>query len=489
MENDQKAEIPMGQYSRAKLSRRALLKQSAGGLIGAGLFAGGGLSWANLSLVGETPSKFQLAPFTVDITVPLGHPLCGGWIKPAEVIDDPLQGVGVILLGADKPIVLMALDWCELNNEANRLWREAVAKAVGTDTEHVAVQCVHPHNAPLADVATEKILQERFQQQQGLDLAFFDGLVEKVAATTENALKNLRPVTHVGTGKAEVKQVASNRRIIGEDGKIRMWRGSAMKDPKAQEEPEGLIDPSLRTVSFWNGDEPLAAMSYYATHPMSYYGDGRVTPDFAGLARMKRQQDLPGVHQMYFNGCGGNVAPGKYNDGSKERRALLRDRIYDAMVEAWNSTVKHPLQSISWKRRAIFLDPRREPLFLEENNRKLLKEASLKDGKLDGSVGHSAMRLAWLERSKRPIDLTCLDLGSAQILHLPGEPFVEYQLFAQEQKSEGFVCVAGYGDGGPGYIPVAKSYAEGGYEAEAVAYTGPGSEEILKQGIVELLSQ
>ena len=44
----------------------------------------------------------------------------------------------------------------------------------------------------------------------------------------------------------------------------------------------------LKTVSFWNGDAKLAALHYYATHPMSYYGDGLVTSDFVGLARAAR---------------------------------------------------------------------------------------------------------------------------------------------------------------------------------------------------------
>ncbi len=460
------------------VSRRTWLQGAAAGMLGLPLLQ---------HLARAESPQFQLGTFSVDITVPLGHPLCGGWIKPAEAIEDPLQGLGIILIGPDKPIVLMVLDWCELNNEANRLWREAIARAVETDSEHVAVQCVHPHNAPLADVATEKLLQERFNIQQGLDLKFFEELVEKVEAAAKEGLTRLQPVTHIGLGKAEVQQVASNRRIIGADGKIRIWRGSATKDAAAKAEPEGLIDPWLRTISFWNGEQGLAALSYYATHPMSYYGDGRVTPDFAGLARMQRQQELPGVFQMYFNGCGGNVAPGKYNDGSKEARVALRDRIHTAMTQAWESTVKHPLTKCVWKNRPVQLDLRREPEFQEEFLRKQLAGAELKEGQIEGGTGHAAMRLAWLSRRARPIDLSCLDLGVAQILHLPGEPFVEYQLFAQSRKPEGFVCVAGYGDGGPGYIPIASAYPEGGYETGTVAYTGPGSEEVLKAGIADLL--
>ena len=49
-----------------------------------------------------------------------------------------------------------------------------------------------------------------------------------------------------------------------------------------------------------------------------------------------------------------------------------------------------------------------------------------------------------------------------------------------------FVCVAGYGDDGPGYIPTAKAYFEGGYET-TVALAGPESEEILGRTITKLL--
>ena len=96
------------------------------------------------------------------------------------------------------------------------------------------------------------------------------------------------------------------------------------------------------------------------------------------------------------------------------------------------------------------------------------------------------IQLPWFLGEVRPIDVTCLHLGKALVLHLPGEPFVEYQLKAQSLRPDAFVCVAGYGDDGPGYIPTAQAYFEGGYET-TVALAGPESEEILGQAITKLL--
>ena len=82
-------------------------------------------------------------------------------------------------------------------------------------------------------------------------------------------------MTHVGYGSGDVEKVASNRRILGADGKVQFVRYTACADPQIRALPEGTIDPDVRLVSFWNGDRPLAVLSYYATHPQSYYYTGK----------------------------------------------------------------------------------------------------------------------------------------------------------------------------------------------------------------------
>jgi hypothetical protein len=425
----------------------------------------------------------HLAIFRADVTPPIGHPLCGGWIEPARAVDDPLEAVGVILLGMGRPVVLCAVDWTGLRNDANRLWREALADAAHTTPECVTVHCVHPHNTPFADVEAEKLI-EAAHAPLSLDLKFYDQAVRCCADAAKTALANTRRFTHAGFGKGKVEQVASNRRVLGPNGKVKYTRTSATKDPQARAEPEGLIDPWLRTVSFWDGDEALAALSYYATHPMSYYGDGHVSADFCALARRKRQAEEPKVFQVYFNGCAGNVTAGKYNDGSHENRAVLRDRVHTGMVAAWKATERFALDGFSWRVEPVQLPPRKEPNFGEAASRQVLDDPKQTAARRN----NAAFQLAWLARRDRPIGLTCLDLGRMEVLHLPGEPFVEYQLFAQEQRPDKAVCVAGYGDGGPGYIPTAAAYLEGGYEP-TVALAGPDSEAILQKAIHKLLKE
>jgi hypothetical protein len=422
----------------------------------------------------------HLATFSADVSPPLGHPLCGGWIEPVRAIDDPLRALGIVLLGMGRPIVLCAVDWCGIRNEAHWEWSKVLADAAHTVASHVALQCVHPHNAPFADLEAEKLLQAA-KGPSSLDLKYFKRAMIATADAVKASLTKTLRFDHIGIGQAKVDRVASSRRILGEDGKVKYVRYSATKDAKIRNEPEGLIDPWLKTLSFWEGEKPLAALHYYATHPMSYYGDGRVTSDFCGLARDKRRQDDPKVFQVYFTGCAGNITAGKYNDGAKENRPVLGDRIYDAMKAAWQATTRHGVKSWEWRVESVKFAPRREKSFGEEESRSALENPKESVARR----GNAAFQLAWLKRIEQPIELTCLDLGKAQVLHLPGEPFIEYQLKAQELRKDSFVCVAGYGDDGPGYIPTRKAYSEGGYEP-TVALAAP-SEEMLNKAMAKLL--
>src|SRR5262245_39671370 len=181
-------------------------------------------------------AALHLATFSCEVSPPVGHPLCGGWIEPVRAVDDPLRALGVVLMGPSSPVVLCAVDWCGIRNEAHLAWRQALAKAAHTTADRVAVHCVHPHNAPFADTEAQKLI-EAAKGPISLDLKFFARAVERTAAAVKKSLEKTAQWTHVGVGQAKVDKVASNRRVV-EDGKVKYVRTSATKDAKARAEPE-----------------------------------------------------------------------------------------------------------------------------------------------------------------------------------------------------------------------------------------------------------
>ena len=117
-------------------------------------------------------------------------------------------------------------------------------------------------------------------------------------------------------------------------------------------------------------------------------------------------------------------------------------------------------------------------------------ESQLKDRDPAFMAQGGASRLAWLRRCQagHRIDVACLGLGRARILHLPGELFVEYQLAAKAERPDLFVAMAAYGDYAPWYIGTSAAYDQGGYETSpSSSNVAPEVETVLRTAIRKLL--
>jgi hypothetical protein len=445
---------------------------------------------ALLLLASSFPTHAQDAPlriatFHADVTPPIGVPLCDALVPPARQIIDPLSARGIVLFASGKPIVLCAVDWVGTGNTGHDAMRDALAEAAETTRDRVCVHCLHPHDAPGCDFLADEILIPQGLGNSLFDAAFARKAIRRVAAAVADAVKHPRAVTHVGIGKAKVEQVASNRRVLGPDGRVKYVRYSATKDPIIRAEPEGLIDPYLQAITFWDGDKALAVLTYYATHPQSYYGKGGVTCDFPGLARGMREIELPGTFHVHFNGAGGNVTAGKYNDGSPANRGVLSGRLARGMQEAFQTATRNPFRAadVSWRVEFVAL-----PLSKQYQPADLAGRVA--DAKLPVAERLRAARnLAWARRCDggHKIDIACLKIGPAYVLHMPGELFVEYQLAPQKMRPDAPVMMAAYGDYGPGYIGTSIAYTQGGYETGAVSRVAPEVEDVLLKAMRTLL--
>ncbi|MEZ6153546.1 MAG: hypothetical protein R3C09_25890 [Pirellulaceae bacterium] len=429
-------------------------------------------------------AQVSLATFAVDITIPVGHRCMG--ILPTKVrqIDDPLQAVGMVLLGPDEPVVVVALDWCEVRNAAYDLWRDELAKAASTTRQRVLVCSLHQHDAPVTDNRAQELLDEVGLPGELFDVDFQAACIADTAAAIKAAIAQAQPVTHVGIGQGQVEKVASNRRVEYADGSVRFDRQSRSgADSLLAKLDAGEIDPWLKSISFFNGEQELAVLSCYATHPMSSYGQGAVSADFIGQARRRRQVDTPGALQIYLTGCSGDVTAGKYNDGSLAARGLLADRLYQAMIVAAEQTVRYETDGWTFRCAELTLPFHDGAEFTREAMSKVLHDPQ---AKIDQRI-LAAMGLSSLERVERgqPIDVPCLDLGVAQLVVLPGEAFVGYQLMAQRLRPKSFVMVSGYGECWTGYIPTQSAMVDG--FDHGWRWVGPNCEALVEQALEKVL--
>ncbi len=436
------------------------------------------MCWAP-SLSEEPAQGLRLATFSCDVTPPLGQPMFKG--DALGTVEQPLLAKGVVIESAGQRYVLCAVDWCVLCNGSYDSFRASVASAAGTIPAQVAVQTVHQHTAPIVDLDAQRLLAEAGVPHLHLGPEAVIEIEQRLAAAVRQSLGKLQPFDRIGIGQAKVNCVAATRRPVDASGKIAV-RYSSCTDPAITSLPEGKIDPYLKTITLAHGEKPLVRLHYYATHPQSRYGDGRATSDFPGIAREKLQRK-EGVFQVYFTGCSGNVTVGKYNDGSDKSRKELVERLLAGMEASIAATRLAPATPIRWQVCPTVLPRRTGAGFTLADCLALIKDAKSSPSARAYGV---AMRAVSLCRGNQPIELTSLQIGSVYVLHLPGEPMIDFQLYAQSLKPGAFVAVAGYGDNTTGYLCPARAFPEGGYEPKQ-SIVKPESEILIKKAIAALL--
>lgn len=426
-------------------------------------------------------APLRVAAFTCDATPPLGEPMI--WATPLQKVVTPLLAKGVVLEDGTNRFVLCAFDWCLIGNESDVNFRQTLAQAVGTMVSRVSVHSVHQHAAPYADEGAHRLLDAAPQPPAHLSAHFLAGLRGRLAKAAGDAVKRLEGFDRIGTGEAKVDRVASTRRLHDVNGKLLLRFSTGALQKALADAPEGDIDPMLKTITFARGDKPLVRLHFYATHPQTFCCDGRASADFIGEAR-EELEHADGVPQIYFTGCAGDVTVGKYNDGSAEAYAGLKQRFSTGFKQSVAATKFAEAKSLLWRTDAVSFPLRDEKAKVVAESQAWLNDVKQTDTL---RVFKGAMRLAYLERAERPVEVSALQLGGVWIVSLPGEPMLAFQRFTQSLRAKDFVAVAGYADCGPSYVCTEQALAEGGYEPSA-SNVGRGTEQALQEAIQRLMA-
>jgi hypothetical protein len=365
---------------------------------------------------------------------------------------------------------MAAIDWCGVGGETDLMLRTALARGAGTDAGRVALQSVHQHAAPYVEGDGSRLMGELRPAALRMSAGFLAKLAGRMEAAARTAAGRLAPFDQVGLGQAQVERVGSARRLV-KDGQLLTRFSSTAKAPELAAEPEGEIDTTMRAVTFAKGGRPLARLYYYASHPQTFCCDGRVSADFVGAARARMEKEQ-GVPQIYFTGCGGDVTVGKYNRGAEEDRAALGERLLAGMKASAAATRLEAVTRVEWRYRDLSLPGRGS-------------NADIGRAATDQAAYREAIAAAFARRT-RPLPASALHVGSAVIVHLPGEPLLEFQKYAQRIGGGRFVAVAGYGDISPGYLCPDEAFRMGGYEPSA-SNAGLGTEARVKEVLNKLL--
>jgi hypothetical protein len=438
----------------------------------------------------------RITSFISDVTNPVGSSVCSSSANFVESIRDPLFARGLVLEDGKKRFVFCTVDYCGVAGKFYEQWCKKIAKAAGTLPEFVALHAVHQHQAPW-------LIGEDWVEKKSKGQHLFFGVSQKektwinlrlkmLSQSIVESLKNFKPVASVGGAGVRTEGLASNRRILGKNNQVVGIRWSITKNSKVRMAPVGLVDPELQCVTFWDDEEKLlASMSFFAAHPQCCGNLPFASAEIPGEFHRRMNADYPHASHLYFSGCLGNVTCGKYSTSDPEKNIrLLGARLAKYGSKAIQSSIKTRQSSLSLKVKKVSF-----PMPLRPLKSKISSSRIVNPDPKDWEMYQDVMDKMAQERRKslENMKLSCWRLGSFWILSLPGEPFIEYQLFAkQEIKKRGkkcFLAVAGLADYSPVYIPTSRGFSEGGYEVDkAVCFTTPQVEKVLKQSIQKVLS-
>ena len=419
----------------------------------------------------------KLSTFKIDCTPPVGYPIGLGTQGPATSVRDPLFMRGFLLDDGHTRVLIASLDYMGLMNSAHDQMLTALSDAVDTPADQVVVHCVHQHDSVLPNPELPEYLgKETFPN------AWWSDVCEACASAARESVDHCREVESVGHREVRMNEYASNRRILGDAGKVRGMRFSRCASEELVSQPVGVIDPMLRTLAFRDCDgEILASMSFYATHPQVANGRDMYSADAPGEA-MRLLEPSGGMH-AYFSGAFGNVTAGKYTSCSdlEENLLVFGKRLADGVTRNLAGMGWEPAGGIEWQ-------VSRFPFPRTGMDRDQALAAARDEERPEGERLVKATLLSCREYpGNADYTLKLLRIGACRALFVPGEPFVEYQIYTQSLLPDAFIAIAANCGDEFVYLPTAEALPQEGYEVTSFRWCTEEFDPMFKQAVEGLL--
>ena len=452
-------------------SRRDFLRTGA---LAAVTLSGGAVT-AQEQAAGEQPTDggavLSCVTFKLDVTPEIGTTMAYSTHRERK---NSIYIRGAVFDDGEKRVVWAACDYLFICGETYIAWREKIAEAAGTQPLNVFLHSIHTHESMW--VAPEYNPGPGEDWRKVTDQEYCDKTIaELTALIAEKCAGPWRPIAKLYTAEQRVWGLGACRRVLDENGKLVDIRWSECSNPLMHQLPVGVIDPLLRSVVFEdNAGEKFLAMHFYATHPQTESLRDSVSPDVPGYALRMAEAQFPGMEQVYFNGCGGNVTLGKYNVvDDDEGIAFLGGRLGKYIIANLGALIEREMGKIEVVH-ATFDVPINEELIKEMPDNRGNRQYVLKTIDL--------WRQSELSRVSFGPEVHLLSIDFSEVC-------IEYQLYAQSLIPTLFLGTAAYGNCTMQYIPIAEAYGDGSFESSpGCCMVKPEIEQSLKKAIAEVLA-
>jgi hypothetical protein len=407
----------------------------------------------------------KLGTAEVDITPPLPIYLGGYGDRqlPAQKIATPLQAQ-IFILGGDEKYIIITADIIAVPRPLVQKIKQKVKTLTDIAEENIIISCSHTHSGP---ALRRYLLQENLKSSP-------TSPIPEIIATNENYENWLIDTLTGGVYKA-AKQL--------EKVKLATAFTPSLDIGRSRREPKKELTNKALVLAFQNNHQVIKGILFnYACHPTVLGADIlSVAPDYPGAARKiinkaypkavtgflngacadistrftRREQNLAEVNRLGYL-LGGQIVSNISNLNFEETDIEIAARQIEFKAqfrefpseEELNLTIKDCQQNLDKIIEGEKLPPEKRKIKTDLQGAQKLKKFNQLKNKLE-----------------RDVELNIWQLGPVNIVTIPGELFFTLGAKIKQEAPGQKTIIAGYTNGYLGYIPTAKTYTEGGYEA------------------------
>lgn len=301
---------------------------------------------------------------------------------------------------------------------------------------------------------------------------------QAAAEAVRLALADLAPA-RLAVGAGEAHGLSYNRRAHDAGGRLVMVSLTQYPEP-----PDHLrydpVDPQVGVLRCDRDGRPPLALVNFGCHALSLWARrGHISADYPG--RLTALLAQAGVDALFFQGALGNVHPVRKTDDPCGRIAR---GLADEVLRVFHTLQPQADLALTFHAKTVEVGRQPAP---EADEAKQVWAAQPPAGE-----GLARYRY-WLAENyaataASPYRYHLVTLGSAALLHLPGEPFVETAQAIRQAAPFRPVLILSNPCPEVGYLPTPEAHTEGGDEPQFAPLEAQ-AEAVIRRGAIEVLRE
>ena len=426
----------------------------------------------------------------VDATPPLGSPLDGYFRDRFSAgVLDPIQLNAIAISDGTHRAVMIAGDFLGVDSYHVAIIKEKITGRTGLKNEEIFISGTHSH--------TSVFVREKFTDDLPKDYICI--LHRKFADAAQMALDDLADAKMYTAEQESAAPLGFVRRYRLSDGRVATNPGSKVLPLVTGRCDES--DNTVRVLRFCREGKKDITLVSFSTHP-DVIGGELYSADWPGFVRRFVEADHPETFCLQFTGTEGDSNHVDFLKSKDERfpqdagyahSRYMGRVIADAVSAVWDKMQLRADGEIFTSQRSIFV---RSNTTGEEKYAECKKlYADYYAGKLGymptGEELAFARRVIAIRENMsiyRELPIGVIGIADVRIVTFAGEPFTAYGESTRDLTGGKFTLTLALTNGYQGYLPHARAFEEGGYEAANSHFT-PTLQSQAMEAVREMLEE